>query len=241
MQLNDIYQKTTESWEMIEAFVNGRSQRERVLLLITGGALVVSMVYSLLIAPINENIASIQEEKNSLTQQYEATHNQLLALQGAVNKGGLVKSNTELQLEELLAKKNESLAKFKNKIIPAIRIPYLLESMLRDLSNLKLISMETIERVPFNENKDSHDSSVLYKHRVKITFTGEYLNMLRYLKRVEKLPFPIGWESLEYKITQFPQAKIVLTIYMLSSPLDATKEANQISAGLKNDKETAVR
>ncbi|MGE3318362.1 MAG: type II secretion system protein GspM [Candidatus Berkiella sp.] len=237
MQLNDVYQKTTEIWEKVEFFVNARSQRERTLLLITGGALVVSMIYSFFIAPINEEIANIQEEKNSLMQQYDATHNQLVALQGAANKGGLVKSTTELQLEELLAKKNESLAKFKNKIIPPTRIPYLLESMLRDLNNLKLVSMETIERVPFNPNKESNDSSALYKHRVKITFTGEYLNMLRYLKRVEKLPFPIGWESLEYKITQFPQARIVLTIYMLSSPLEAT----QMNTGLKNDKETEVR
>jgi len=241
MQPNDFYQKMTETWETVESFVNARTQRERILLLITGGALVVSVIYSLLIAPINQEIASIQEEKSSLTQQYEATHNQLLALQGAANKGGLVKSTTERQLEELLAKKNESLAKFKNKIIPPTRIPYLLESMLRDLSNLKLVSMETIERVPFNENKDPNESSALYKHRVKITFTGEYLNMLRYLKRVEKLPFPIGWESLEYKITQFPQARIVLTIYMLSSPLEATKDVTQMNTGLKNDKETAVR
>jgi MSHA biogenesis protein MshJ len=232
MQRNEFYIKTTESWETMQAFINARTARERFLLLVTGSALVISVIYSLLIAPVSEKMVNIKEEKANLTQQYDATHNQLLALQG--NKSA-VKTTAELQLEELLKKRNESLLKFQNKIIPPTRIPYLLESMLRDLSNLKLVSLETLERIPFNATKQSNDNSVLYKHRVRITFTGEYLNLLRYLKKVEKLPFPIGWESLEYKITRFPQAQIVLTIYMLSSPLETSVDTKEINAGQAND------
>jgi len=234
MQAHGFIQKANESWEMVQTLVNSRTQRERILLLVTGGAFVVSVIYSLLITPVNQQLANVQEEKLNLTQQYEATHNQLLVLQGGANKG-LAKSNAQLQLEELLEKRNESLLKFKSKIVPPTRIPYLLESMLRDLSNLKLVSLETLERAPFNSSKESNDSSALYKHRVRITFTGEYINMLRYLKRVEKLPFPIGWESLEYKITRFPQAQIVLTIYLLSTPLETSADAKEISAGQQND------
>lgn len=235
MQPNDIYQKTNQSWEIVQSAINARTQRERILLLVTGGALVLSLINALLIAPISSEIASIQEEKNNLKQQYEATHNQLQALQTGAHTGSIKSNAQQQQLEELLAKKNEALSKFKNKIIPPTRIPYLLENMLRDLSNLKLVSLETIERAPFNSNRDSNDSSALYKHRVKITFTGEYLNMLRYLKRVERLPYPIGWESLEYKITKFPQAQIVLTIYMLSSPLETSKAVKDTDAGRKDD------
>lgn len=234
MQQNDLYIKTTQSWETIQALVNARTTRERILLLVTGGALIVSVMYSLLISPIDEQIANIQEEKVNLTQQFDATHSQLLALQGGSRKGQ-AKNSVEQQLEDLLEKKNQALMKFKSKIIPPTRIPYLLESMLRDLSDLKLVSLETLERAPFNSSKGSNDSSALYKHRVKITFTGEYINMLRYLKRVEKLPFPIGWESLEYKITRFPQAQIVLTIYMLSSPLETSSDIKENNAGPKND------
>lgn len=228
MQRKEFFIKTSESWEMIQTLVNARTSRERILLLVTGSAFFISVIYTLLISPINEKMVNIKEEKANLIQQYDATHNQLLALQGSKSA---VKSTAELQLEELLEKKNESLLKFKNKIIPPTRIPYLLESMLRDLSNLKLVSLETLERVPFNSAKVSNDNSALYKHRVRITFTGEYLNLLRYLKKVEKLPFPIGWESLEYKITRFPQAQIVLTIYMLSSPLESRVEAKETDAG----------
>ncbi len=232
MQRKELYIKTTESWETIQVFINARTSRERVLLLVTGSAFVISIIYSLLISPISDKMVNVKEEKASLTQQYDATHNQLLALQG--NKSA-VKTSAELQLEELLKRKNESLLKFQNKIIPPTRIPYLLESMLRDLSNLKLVSLETLERIPFNSTGQAVDNSVLYKHRVRITFKGEYLNMLRYLKKVEKLPFPIGWESLEYKITRFPDAQIVLTIYMLSSPLETSVDTKEINAGSNND------
>lgn len=234
MHTNTYYEKAMKSLETAQVVINSRTQRERVLLLITGSALITSIIYSLLISPVSDQIASIQEEKSNLVQQYEATHNQLLILQGG-SKSGAVKSSAQQQLEELLVKKNESLLQFQNKIIPPTRIPYLLESMLRDLSNLKLVSMETLERVPFNSNAGQSESSALYKHRVKITFTGEYQNLLRYLKRVEKLPFPIGWESLEYRITRFPQAQIVLVVYMLSSPIETSVEIKEIKAGQKDD------
>lgn len=234
MHPNTYYEKATKSWETVQTLVNARTQRERVLLLITGSALIASIIYSLLISPVSEKIVSIQEEKANLGQQYEATHSQLLILQGNA-KTGAVKSSAQQQLEELLVKKNESLLQFQSRIIPPTRIPYLLESMLRDLSNLKLVSMETLERVPFNANTGQSETSALYKHRVKITFTGEYQNLLRYLKRVEKLPFPIGWESLEYRITRFPQAQIVLVVYMLSSPIETSVEIKEIKAGPRDD------
>lgn len=235
MQHSNMMKKITDSWESIQSIVNMRTIRERVLLLVTGGVFVIALMQSMFISSLNEQIAMKKEEKTNLQQQYEATHAQLLTLQsGSKNVDNIEKPKAQQQLEELLIKKNESLLKFKNRIIPPTRIPYLLESMLRDLSDLKLVSLETIEKIPFNADKDS---SVLYKHRVKITFTGEYQNMLRYLKKVEKLPFPIGWESLEYKVTRFPQAQIILIVYMLSSPLETNAEVKEtsVNAGAIND------
>ncbi len=234
MQFKNLSEKIIESWEMAQSLINVRTVRERVLLLVTGSALIAAIMHNLFMTSLNERIASTAEEKANLQQQYQATHEELLSLQtgSAHNVNTLEKSKVQQQLEELLAKKNESLLKFKNRIIPPTRIPYLLESMLRDLSNLKLVSLETIEKVPFNTDVEH---SALYKHRVKITFTGEYQDMLRYLKRVEKLPFPIGWESLEYKITRFPQAQIVLIVYMLSSPLETSVDTADVTVGEKND------
>lgn len=234
MYLKDLSQKLIESWETAQSMVNVRTVRERTLLLVTGGVLITAIIHNLFLASLNEKIAGATEEKSILQQQYQATHEELLSLQtgAAHNINTLERPKVQQQLEELLAKRNESLLKFKNKIIPPTRIPYLLESMLRDLSDLKLVSLETIEKVPFNTDVEH---SALYKHRVKITFTGEYQNMLRYLKRVEKLPFPIGWESLEYKITRFPQAQIVLTIYMLSSPLETNVDIQDAPVGGKDD------
>ncbi|HRE31091.1 MAG TPA: hypothetical protein PLD88_03865, partial [Candidatus Berkiella sp.] len=186
MQHSNISKIVNDSWKNIQSIINVRTVRERVLLLVTGGVFVIAMMQSMFISSLNDQIRLKKDERTNLQQQYEATHAQLLILQsGSKNVDNIEKPKAQKQLEELLVKKNESLLKFKNRIIPPTRIPYLLESMLRDLSDLKLVSLETIEKIPFNADKDS---SVLYKHRVKIIFTGEYQNMLRYLKKVEKLP-----------------------------------------------------
>ena len=60
----------------------------------------------------------------------------------------------------------------------------------------------------------------LFKHGVKITVRGSYLDLLQYLSELEQLPTQMFWGEAEMKVEKHPEAVLTLTVYTLS--LDKT-------------------
>lgn len=60
----------------------------------------------------------------------------------------------------------------------------------------------------------------VFKHEVKITIRGSYLDLLQYLTELEQLPTQMFWSEAEMKVNQYPEVELKLTICTLS--LDKT-------------------
>lgn len=212
-------EKFVHYWTMLKNYVNARSQRERVLLLVTGVVLIWSFMFNLYITPYSNKVADSNEELANLEQQFEGTHHELLLLQERVKKQNPIESSAEFQqLNAILLEHNKQLDTYRNKLISPEKVPFLLESMLKDFSGLTLINIETLAPTKLlKESEENNDKSPsIYRQAIKMSFTGEYQDLLHYVKIIESLPYPLWWEALEFKITQFPQAQIVLTVYTLS-------------------------
>ncbi|MBI2792736.1 MAG: type II secretion system protein M [Gammaproteobacteria bacterium] len=212
-------EKLVHYWALLKNYVNARSQRERVLLLVTGVVLIWSFMFNLYITPFSNTVADSSEELSNLEQQFEGTHHELLILQQRVKKQIPLETSAEFQqLNAILLEHNKQLDAYRNKLIAPEKVPYLLESMLNDFSGLTLVNIETLTPAKLlKESEENNDKSPsLYRQAIKMSFTGEYQDLLHYVKKIESLPYPLWWEALEFKITQFPQAQIVLTVYTLS-------------------------
>lgn len=212
-------EKLVHYWTMLKNYVNARSQRERVLLLVTGVVLIWSFMFNLYITPYSNKVADSSEELANLEQQFEGTHHELLILQERVKKQNPIESSAEFQqLNAILLEHNKQLDTYRNKLISPEKVPFLLESMLKDFSGLTLVNIETLAPTKLlKESEENNDKSPsIYRQAIKMSFTGEYQDLLHYVKIIESLPYPLWWEALEFKITQFPQAQIVLTVYTLS-------------------------
>jgi MSHA biogenesis protein MshJ len=57
----------------------------------------------------------------------------------------------------------------------------------------------------------------VYKHSVIIRVTGSYLELFDLLRAIEALPWKFYWESLDYGVTQYPNAEIDIQVFTLSS------------------------
>lgn len=204
------------TWKILKKKINQRSHRERALLLVTGAALIWMFMFNI-ITPLSNKIDDSLEERNNLEQQYQGTLQALNQLQDKLHgKINPATHNEAQQLEAILEEHNKSLNKFKGKLILAQDVPYLLENVLNDFLGLSLLKVETLEPVRLKNNQDNSPLEALYRQSIKMTFVGEYDELLRYVKRIENLPYPIWWETLEYKITRFPKAQIELTVYIIS-------------------------
>jgi len=89
----------------------------------------------------------------------------------------------------------------------------LLDNIVRKQSELKLISLKSIDHI-------KQEELGLYQHQIEITVEGSFLKISRYLHDLESMPFKVYWKDIDYQSLddqgQLPIARVVLTIYTLS-------------------------
>ena len=60
----------------------------------------------------------------------------------------------------------------------------------------------------------------VYRHGLELTVSGSYLDLVAYVRELEKLPTQLYWGALELDATAYPKVSLKLTVYTLS--LDPT-------------------
>ncbi len=68
---------------------------------------------------------------------------------------------------------------------------------------------------PVQESKPQ--GSGIYKHGVVLHLRGDYFRVLALIKSLENLSWKFYWESLDYKVIDYPDAEIELRVFTLSS------------------------
>lgn len=56
----------------------------------------------------------------------------------------------------------------------------------------------------------------LYRHPMQIELEGRYVDMVRYLERLEASPWRLMWQELDIETVEYPRARMRLTVYTLS-------------------------
>lgn len=85
------------------------------------------------------------------------------------------------------------------------------------LSHLENFPAEDLLLGADKKQGDGDDRRVhLYRHPMRIVFSGTYLQALAYLRSLESLPRKLYWDELEIVVNDHPQAEISLTVHTLS-------------------------
>lgn len=228
-------------WEALAQKFNGRALRERVLLGL--GVLVVIFVvwdfifyqplakkHSVLQARLdvaNENITRLSAEEQVFAKALTSDPN-------AARKREVVR------LEQQLAQLDSELEELAVGLIQADKLPQILHDVLFSSGSLKLLGMKTeaVEKLNFsepvtaaeqidqqngqpdiNEEFPQQNETVVsvFKHAVTISLEGRYFDVVNYLTALEQLPWKIYWEFLDYKVEDYPKARVTLQVYTLST------------------------
>jgi MSHA biogenesis protein MshJ len=62
-------------------------------------------------------------------------------------------------------------------------------------------------------------AGTIYRHGVEITLSGSYLDLLAYLRDLEKLPSQMYWGRLELAVAAHPTVTMKLSVYTMSLDL----------------------
>ena len=221
-------------WKRYADRIDAATLRERVMIFAAGVVVLVLLMNSLLIEPqvarqkrLSLEIAQREQSIQALQQQLAKMASERRANPDAADRVKL--AGTRKRLAEVEAKLVEEQRKFA----PPEQIGSILEEMLSRNRKLKLVDMRTLPVAPLEAGADKPAAGAkpaeakppaakpagqaqVYRHGVELTVTGTYLDLLAYLKALEKLPSQMYWGKLDLSVAAPPQVTLKLSVYTLS-------------------------
>ncbi|MBZ0105776.1 MAG: type II secretion system protein M [Sulfuricella denitrificans] len=214
-------------WERYAAMLNARNSRERALIFF----MVLVVAWSLLSALLTDPLLG---RKKRLTQDINLQQTQIQQLQTQIQSvisGGQPDPDaaTRIRLAALnqrLAQSHEALLNVQQNLVPSEKMAHLLEDVLSQNRNLKLVSLKTLPvsgvlEAPTDATQPKTGESKpsgpeIFKHGVEISVSGSYAELTQYLDTLEKLPWRMIWGKAEMRVEEYPVVTLTITLYTLS-------------------------
>lgn len=228
-------------WQLYVEKMDAASLRERAMIFAASATALIALLNALLIEPqlvaqrrLSREVAQGQGELRKMQEQLQAV---ALARKADPNR------ELRAQLDALKLRVSETEAKLleeQRKFAPPEQVGVLLGEMLSRNRKLQLVDMRTLPVASFAGNGAEADKAQaqkpaaakpaapagggqipagggqIYRHGVEIAVSGSYLDLLAYLKDLEKLPNQLYWGKLELSAAAYPQVTLKLSVYTLS-------------------------
>ncbi|ENO8416844.1 type II secretion system protein GspM [Vibrio mimicus] len=205
-------------WETMTSKFSALSPREKVLIALCGTVLVVMVLLIGLIEPALKQSQSRQVQIQTLTSSNQQLQGEIMVLQAKLAKNPDQEQDVELgQLTLQSQEISQQLAEKMTSMVAPSEMPNLLERVLTQSQKLKLVALESLPAEPIVRSTESEVKSEYYLHPVRMEFTGSYFAIRDYLQALEALPVKYYWRSFQYKVENYPQARVILEVYTLGS------------------------
>ncbi|QGX38642.1 type II secretion system protein M [Permianibacter aggregans] len=191
------------------------SKRERVIMLVLTIVVLLAIGQFAIFLPLQNTIRAeqqMQEQRRRDTELLENEYAQLQSFVAGQNDVAIVAS-----LEQKLADIQQRMTQLGNRMVAPSEMVELLQQLLSKESGMRVVALEKLplERDNNGEPNGQPDSQ-LFRHRLRLTLYGNYLENLRYLQRMEALPWQVFWDRLHYRVEQYPNAYVTIEIATLA-------------------------
>ncbi|MGD8587589.1 MAG: type II secretion system protein GspM [Chromatiales bacterium] len=192
-----------------------RSSRERGLMLAGICGMLLITAYLLWFGPaLNERHLWL-DKLHQAEQEISRMQQQLARLEMLLQKDDSLQEEQRLhRLQQLSQQLDLKLAQAGAAMISPERVPEVLRDMLQDIP-LMLLSLRKLP--PEIEIEGGVEGvSPIYRHALQLELEGSYDDTLKYIERLERLPWGLAWETLDIHMQHYPKAHILLHLYTLS-------------------------
>jgi MSHA biogenesis protein MshJ len=214
-------------WERYAALLNARNSRERALILVVVLVVAWSLLNALLLDPLLAKKKHMAQEASQQQTQIQQVQGEIESL---LNAGRVdLDAATRVRLAALNQKLEQSRAALQNvqqNLVPPEQMARLLEDVLSQNRNLKLVSLKTLpvsgvlerpaEAAQPNTEEKKTEGPLIFKHGVEIAISGSYAELTQYLDTMEKLPWRMIWGKAEMRVEEYPLVILTITLYTLS-------------------------
>jgi MSHA biogenesis protein MshJ len=214
--MNDIRKRLQAWWDK-------RSAREGLAIYLGGFLILYLIIYIIIFRPSGIHKKELEQQIASLKQQQIDIKQKIFALQEMTQSTLFIQMNAE---QKRLIKRIEQLQKRLNNLKPAIflmdDLPKITKKILSErLSQIKLINLEQLP-VETWPAPDAPVKALLpstlsgRQHAIQMEFQSDFFSTMHYLKRIEKLSPYVYWDSMDYKVSQYPTADVTIQFHVLS-------------------------
>lgn len=214
----------TTRMEDLKTWILARTVREKWLLFAIGLAFIYGIVNLILVKPLVKADKQTIEDISRAKIELQTVNDQIKTILTAVsqtNYAQMLSENATLQ-----NKSKDIVQRLLNsipKIVSEAEQAKIIKDILSSQGNVELLR---IEKLPTESwiPKDLANADIpgyfktIDKYTLQIQFQSNYFNTISFLQRVEKLPWDLYWDSLNYKVTEYPNAEITLKLHVLISP-----------------------
>ncbi len=218
-------------WERATNAIDELSLRERVMIFAAAAFVVIALMNVLMLEPLSAKQKLLSSQ---VTQQQE----KMKELQAQMQNMLQAKRDDEhsplrehlAQLKQQLKDQDSYLQSRTDRLIQPDKMADLLRKVLDNNGSLQLVELKTLPVSPLIEPPKGTESNSpvtpavaqrqIFKHGVQITVRGRYLDLIRYITTLEKLPEQMFWGEVSLSVEKYPDSLFTLTLYTLS--LDKT-------------------
>ena len=227
-------------WEQLRTVIDDMSLRERAMIFVAAAFVVIAMMEVILLDPLlaRQKILSAQVvQQQEKMKELQVQMQNLLQARRDDEHSPL--RDRLAQLKQQLLEQDSYLQSRRDRLVEPKKMADLLRQVLDKNGRLQLVELKTlpvsllIEKpqaadirsqavaAQSPDGKSQTDSQKqIYKHGVSITVRGDYLDLMRYVTALEKMPAQMFWGEASLSVEKYPDAVLTLTVYTLS--LDKT-------------------
>lgn len=204
-------------WELAQSKVEAMPLRERMIMFAAMAFAVIALTSKMLLDPL-------MAKQKALSAKLEQQQGQMKELQVKVQVLSQAKKDEEhspllLSIEQLkkqVEAQQELIKDQRNHLVEPDKIVSLLQQVLNKNGKLQWVALENLPVILVPTQAKNNTAKQIFKHGVKITLRGGYLDLLQYLAELEKTQVHLYWGDLNFKVVKYPEAELILTLYTLS-------------------------
>lgn len=205
----------------IEDWLELRTSRERVYVLICAIFVITAVWYVAWESSYQDTRKTQLAERESIENKIVSFRTQNSVMKKTISDKTLIQKRA--QLKNQIQQVDKEINAVSSQLVSPALMAEALKNILFHTPGLTLIRLTNDEGVMLKavDSQKIQDNKIkLYQHNFTIQFSGDYFPVLDYLKKLENSPYKFYTDTIDYKVTQFPHADIILKLHTVSKEKD---------------------
>lgn len=207
--------------QKIHELIEDRGPRERVFLFVLGFVVIYVICFMMIVKPVLKKKRDLEAHIASQELQKTATKNQIEGFNTSMKDPVFVKElNQQKALLAKIASLDKSLKSMKPMLVNNADLATLTKTILTHPAyNVTLVNLKGVGDRPWTpELKEKVDISIegIEEHGYVVEYKSDYFSSIQYITWLEKLPYNIYWDNLQYKVLEYPKADVIVSLRVLT-------------------------